>query len=95
MSGLFGGCLGLVNILGTAALYVLIGKKALKPDARGVRLFIGSLLSGGVLGAALALLVIPPEKADGVTISILGFLVAVMVVLLTALLEGLRRGIKD
>lgn len=53
---MFGGLLGLLNLLGGGVLFLLIGKPAFKPDnqvARWCRLIIGCLIIGPILGCVI------------------------------------------
>lgn len=63
MNGIFGGVLGIIDSIGGAFLYILIGSTASKASAaaRLSRLFFGALIIG--FAASIALYVLWPERA--------------------------------
>ena len=58
MRGVFGGLLGLINGVGKATLYLLIGEAAKREstNARRVRLILGSIITGEILSVIVYLL---------------------------------------
>jgi hypothetical protein len=64
MGGMFGGLLGLLNLLGGGVLFLLIGTPALEPNnqvARWWRLIIGSLIIGPILGCVIFRIIYTPS----------------------------------
>ena len=96
MSGVLGGLLGLINIVGGAVLFILVGNKAWgKSDtARWLRLIFGGVSSGYGIGTTLFLNVSVDQYSTdwrpGVCFALIPFL-SVMCILG---LEGLRRVLK-
>ena len=62
MKGLFGGILGLINLLGGAILTVLIGGLAWRNRARWARIVIGAFLLGVVVGGVVYLTLAPVAR---------------------------------
>jgi hypothetical protein len=91
MSGVFGGYLWLVDVLGGVVLFVLIGSKAFKPKARSPRLMFGSMVIGSVLGAVLMPYLLQTEGEPEIRSYLLwGVLGIVLVWGLTLILQHLN-----
>ena len=89
MSGLFGGYLGLVNVIGGGILYLLIGAKAHDPRARVPRLLFGSLVVGLTIGL-LAPLTMFESRDLGLALIACSFLGVLASAILTGVLEWIR-----
>ena len=96
MSGLFGGYLYLVELVGGFVLYILIGGKAWKKsdDGRFFRLALGALSIGGVLGAILGWTIVAKHDQWAATFW-LGVFGALISCGLTAALNWIGRNLDD
>lgn len=89
MSGLFGGVLGLVNLIGEAILSLLIGRTSMKesPFKRNIQIALGGLIVGIVIGIVIFFIGPMKRKEDNV-----GFIVCspIVFIIFLFILEMVR-----